>query len=324
MLPTVSKTLIVAALAGLSLAYLTSGGGVTAFQVRQLDETSVQCKLPAGWSIPGHGLIDASALLDRVVVNSAVLLGERHDQAAHHRWQLDTLRALHQRRPELVLALEMFPRRVQPSLDAWVRGELSEEEFLQQSDWDNVWRFDAELYMDIFRFARTHRIPMRAVNVEADFTRTVSRSGFDATAESMREGVSRPATPRPEYEQWLERIYSMHPPSTRSRDANTARRALAHFIEAQLVWDRSMAQGIGEAIRAHPEALVVGLIGSGHLVHGYGVPHQLDDLGIGEHATLLPWDANHDCTELVTGLADAVFNTDDDTGATPAPAKPVI
>lgn len=323
-MPTVSGILIVAALAGLSLATLTSGVGVTALQLRQIDEASVRCSLPAGWSIPGHGLIDASALLDRVAVNAAVLLGERHDQAAHHHWQLDTLRALHQRRPELVLALEMFPRRVQPILDAWVRGELSESEFLRQSDWDNVWRFDADLYMEIFRFARTHRMPMRAVNVDPGFTRTVSQSGFDATAESMREGVSRPAAPRPEYEQWLERIYSMHPQPAHAKDADKARRALVHFIEAQLVWDRSMAEGIGDALSDHPGALVVGLIGSGHLVHGYGVPHQLDDLGIGEHATLLPWDANHDCTELVSGLADAVFNTDDATAHPPAPVKPVI
>lgn len=323
MLPTVSRTFIIAALAALALAYLTSGGRVTASQPQQIDEASMRCSLPAGWSIPGHGLIDASTLLDRVAANAAVLLGERHDQAGHHHWQLDTLRALHQRRPDLVLALEMFPRRVQSSLDAWVAGELSEEEFLRQSDWDNVWRFDANLYIEIFRFARTHRIPMRAVNVDAGFTRTVSQSGFDATAESMREGVSRPATPSPEYEQWLERIYNMHPRPSQDDDPQSARRALANFIEAQLVWDRSMAQGIGEALSEHPGALVIALIGSGHLIHGYGVPHQLDDLGIGKHATLLPWDANHDCTELVTGLADAVFNTDD-TRPPPAPGKPLI
>lgn len=322
MVSRVPKTFVVAAIAGLSLTYLANGAGLTTL-LQPLDAHFTRCDAPTGWSVPGHGLIEASTLLDQVAGNAAVLLGERHDQAAHHYWQLETLRALHERRPELVLALEMFPRRVQPVLDAWVRGELSEDEFLQQSDWDTVWRFDPELYMDIFRFAREHGIPMRAVNVDSGFTRSVSQAGFDATAESLREGVSRPAAPHPQYKQWLEGIYSLHPHPAHTDDDEAARQALANFIDAQLVWDRSMAQGISDALKEHPGALVVGLIGSGHLIHGYGVPHQLDDLGIGEHATLLPWDETHDCAELVAGLADAVFNTDQFQSAL-QPGKPVI
>jgi hypothetical protein len=98
--------------------------------------------VPVGaWAIPSaRGPLPASAreVLQQAVQRSVVLLGELHDRAEHHRWQLQTLAMLHVLRAELVLGFEMFPRRVQPVLDRWVAGELSEADFLQQSDWDRV------------------------------------------------------------------------------------------------------------------------------------------------------------------------------------------
>jgi len=48
-------------------------------------------------------------------------------------------------------------------------------------------------------------------------------------------------------------------------------------------------------------------MGSGHTVHGFGVLHQLNDLGVTDVMSLLPWDTNKSCTQLVTGVANAVF-----------------
>lgn len=295
--------------AGLAVSLIVAaavGFGVARYNSAVVETAANDCAVSRGWSIPGGGSIDGDVLLDGVAQRTVVLLGERHDSAAHHQWQLDTLRALHLRRPSLVLGLEMFPRRVQPALDAWVRGELDETAFLEQSDWANVWRFDPGLYMDIFRYARDHGIPMRALNVEAAFTRSVGRAGFDATPVDQREGVTRPAEASKRYTRWLGQVFRTHrPPGTRS-DGGT----LVHFIDAQLVWDRAMAQGIHDAIVEHPDALVVGLIGSGHLRHSDGVAHQLQDLGMSDHVTLLPWDRQSDCRDLVAGVAHAIFGVD--------------
>lgn len=316
-----ARVLIMLAAAAILMSCLATDPDAGVFSSGDERDAALNCTLPVGWSVPGGAMLDEAVFLDRIAQGSAVLLGERHDQLSHHRWQLDTLRALHQRRPDIVLGLEMFPRRVQGVLDAWSRGELSEEAFLERSGWAEVWQFDPELYMDIFRYARDQRIPMRALNVESSFTRSVSRSGFDATPVSQREGVTRPAEPSAEYAQWLGQIYDMHMPSRHQGRSTGAGEGLKFFIEAQLVWDRSMAQGILEALTEQPEALVVGLIGSGHLQYGHGVPRQLDDLGIGTHATLLPWDSNHGCAQLVAGLADAVYNLEN---PLPRPAAPVI
>jgi uncharacterized iron-regulated protein len=287
------------------------GLGAVSFNAKDALQTPSSCNLPVGWSVPGGEQVEERVVLSTVAQASVVLLGERHDDADHHRWQRETLQALHQRRPEIIIGLEMFPRRVQPALDAWVRGELDEEAFLRESDWDNVWRFDADLYMDIFRYAREHRLPMRALNVEAEFTSAVGRAGYDAIAPSDREGITKPAEASSSYARWLGRIFRMHHFGMQRHAPGGEPRVLNNFIEAQLVWDRAMAQGIRDALAEHPGALVVGLMGSGHLLHGYGVPHQLNDLGVNDHATLLPWDARSDCRELAPGLAHAIYNLND-------------
>jgi uncharacterized iron-regulated protein len=263
-----------------------------------------QCPAHAGWQVPDGDALEATTLFDRLSQDQVVLLGERHDSAPHHRWQLDTLQALFARRPALVVGLEMFPRRVQPVLDAWVRGELSEDEFLRRTDWNNAWRFDAALYLEIFRFARDRHIPMQALNVDGALVRAVRRNGFAGVPEGQREGISAPAPASAGYIAWLGGIFSQHAHgfAVKADDARVAR-----FVETQLLWDRAMAQGLQQALAQHPGALVVGLMGSGHLVHGYGVPHQLANLGVRRQATLLPWDRDTDCGELVTGVADAIY-----------------
>lgn len=306
--------------AGLAVSLIVAaalGVGIARFNTADIGDAPNDCGVSSGWSIPGGQSIDGEILLDGIAQRSVVLLGERHEDAAHHRWQLETLRALHRRRPSLVLGLEMFPRRVQPALDAWVRGELGESEFLEKSDWSTVWRFDPDLYMDIFRYARDHGVPMRALNVDTALTRSVGRAGFDATRVDQREGVTRPADPNTRYTHWLGHVFREHRPPGGPSDRGT----LGHFIEAQLVWDRAMAQGIRDAIAEHPGALVVSLIGSGHLRHGDGVAHQLDDLGLSDHATLLPWDHRMDCRHLVAGVAHAIYGFENAPGSQDGPGS---
>ena len=56
---------------------------------------AAQCVPPGRWIAPGKGELDAGSVLARASAQSVLLLGETHDVAAHHDWQLDTLRALH-------------------------------------------------------------------------------------------------------------------------------------------------------------------------------------------------------------------------------------
>lgn len=279
---------------------------------------------PAGaWVLPGTGPIAAPELFARAAAAQVVLLGESHDDADHHRWELQTVAALAALHPKLVLGFEMFPRRGQPALDRWVAGKLSEAEFLKASDWSQVWGYDAAFYLPLFEFARLNGVPMVALNVEHSFTRAVGTKGFAAVPPDQREGVSEPAAASPAYLTRLFEAYAQHPEKKSSPPARTDLE-FRRFVQAQLVWDRAMAQALAAAAARNPDALVVGVMGRQHIAHGDGVPHQLDSLGIKRVVSLLPWDADGDCSRLSAGLATAVFGLPPEPPASAAAAPPLL
>jgi len=258
------------------------------------------CVAPGVWADGTGQTVEPAPLLRRAADQPVILLGEQHDKADHHRWQLHTLAGLHALNPDLAIGLEMLPRRVQPVLDRWVAGELDEATFLAESDWRTLWGFDPGFYTPILHFARLHRLPVVALNVERALIARTARDGWDAVPNSAREGVGTPAPPTDAYRDGLMESLAAHdrpdaPPEAAWR-----------FIEAQTVWDRAMAERIAETRRATGRA-VVAILGEGHVDHRNGVPHQLADLGLPDAAVLLPWDADRPCEDLDGRIADAVF-----------------
>jgi uncharacterized iron-regulated protein len=279
---------------------------------------------PVGeWSLPGGGRIAAPEILGRAAHAQVALLGESHDNADHHRWELQTVAALAVLRPKLVLGFEMFPRRVQGALDRWVAGELTEEEFLKDSDWSRVWGYDPAFYLPLFQFARLNRVPMVALNVERDFVRMVGSNGLAAVPPEKREGVSAPVAASAAYLDRLFASYTQHPDKQDTAPARTDP-AFHNFVEAQLIWDRAMAQALADAAARAPDALIVGVMGSQHIAHGDGVPHQLQGLGIRNVASLLPWDRDADCSQYSAGLATAVFGMPAALAAPPPPRLGIL
>lgn len=258
------------------------------------------CVPPGRWADPASLRFVADSLAG-AWQRRVTLLGEQHDSAADHAWQLETISRLYTADPSLVLGFEMFPRSGQLVLDRWVRGELSEDAFLTQSDWHHFWGFPPALYMPIFRFARDHRIPMRALNVSHALVHRTSQSGWAAIPPREREGVGTPASPSADYRKSLQDVMNGHggPSITPAR--------LAHFVDAQLLWDRAMAEGIVAARTAYAGRPVVALMGAGHVEDRHGVPHQLDALGLKGALVLIPVDEA--CTPPGQGYADAIYVT---------------
>ncbi|HUX23331.1 MAG TPA: ChaN family lipoprotein [Burkholderiales bacterium] len=281
------------------------------------------CVPAAAWTVPGSGPIATTQILALAAATRVTLLGEHHDDPDHHRWELQTVAALAALHPKLVLGFEMFPRRVQPVLDRWVAGELSESAFLKASDWSTVWGYDAAFYLPLFQFARINRIPMLALNVDQSFTHTVATKGLAAVPQDQREGVSDPAPASEAYLARLFKAYSQHPDEKNAKPARSDP-AFQRFVQAQLVWDRAMAQALADAAAHNPDALIVGIMGSQHVAHGDGVPHQLDSLGIKRMVSLLPWDADADCSDLTADLASAVFGLPAEQPGPAAPPPPLL
>lgn len=286
------------------------------------------CVSPERWLDPAtRTTLAGPDLIARLSRRPIVLLGEVHDWAPHHRWQLHTIAALHGREPNMVLAFEAFPRGVQPALDRWVEGAVDGRRFLAESRWGEVWGFDPELYMGLFRFARMHRIPMLAMNVERALVARVGRDGWEAVPEAERQGVTTPRPADPAYVESLAGAFNQHQKRPVDTPFDRAGPEFRRFVAAQQTWDRAMAQSLAAARRAGGDPLVVGVVGSGHLEYGYGIPHQLADLGIGDAAVLLPWEPGQSCADLKAdsgaAVADAVFGFATEVAAE-APWRPLL
>lgn len=290
-----------------------AGAAISGFFLSTARAQDAMCLTPATWHMlerEAPRAVPARELLQQMAARDVVLLGERHEDAAHHQWQLQTLAALHVLRPDMVVGFESFPRRVQPVLDRWIAGELSVQQFLAQTEWTKVWNFAPDLYLPLFQFARLNRIPMVALNVERTLTQAVGARGWDAVPAGKKEGISRPAPASEAYRDVLYDAFRQHARDTQDTTAaNRDAEAFRYFVEAQLVWDRAMAEALAARISGNDAArpLAVGIMGSGHVRGGHGVPHQLRDLGVRNVGVLLPADASHDCSAFGHGVADAVF-----------------
>lgn len=291
------------------------------------------CVRVGTWLEPETGdVLAIDGLMASLASRSVVLLGERHTAAEHHRWQAAMLAALQAHRPALAIGFEMFPRSVQPALDAWSGGALGTEAFLRQSRWREVWGFDENHYLPLLHFARANRLPTLALNVERALVARVGREGWAAVPAAEREGLTDPAAATADYRQSLARIYAethrenggadAADKATPDLEAVMAEPGFQNFVAAQLTWDRAMAEAIAAARTRDPSRLVIGIMGRGHIEHRWGVPHQLADLGVTDVAVLLPMTAAAACAGLAPDLADAVFIIDDADDAQPPPDRP--
>ena len=286
----------------------------------------------AQWLDPANGdVLQVDEVFERLAGSRIVLLGEAHTTVAHHRWQLYMLSALHSRQANLIVGFEMLPRRVQASLDDWSAGKLTEEEFLEQSQWQKVWGYDADLYLPLLHFARLNRLSTVALNIDRKLVSQVSQQGWQALDEAQRMGLSDPAPASDAYRDSLAELFaykqllsdvsegedSVEP----DLDEILRSDAFSNFVEAQLTWDRAMAEALAAAHRRDPKAIVVGIVGRGHLEYGYGIPHQLADMGLDDVDVLLPLDSTATCDPLPADLASVVFVVDAES-ETPVPPRP--
>ncbi len=309
-------------------------------------QAEAACAEPGQWLDARAGSrLTMNSMADAVAGKAFVLLGETHDNAEHHRWQLHTLAALHGRAQKLVLGFEMFPRNAQTHLDRWVHGDLSEKAFLKAVKWNRTWGFDPDLYMPLFHYARMHRIPMVALNVDRQFISRVGAEGWDAIPADQRLGLTDPADASPDYLRSLAEVYAAKlklseatgpssghesqaagnaapTPSAPSIDDVLALPKFKRFVGAQLTWDRAMAEALSTARKQNPAARIVGIMGSGHVSYFHGVPHQLNDLGHRDVAVMIPVKTSAACTLVGVGYADALFTVEQREQLEPKPGRP--
>ncbi len=269
-------------------------------------QAAEQCIPDEKWLIPNSGeTLTTEKFLPKIYNENMILLGEHHENAEHHKWQLALLKSLYKNNPRLVIGLEMFPRRMQPLLDQWISKKINQDEFIKKSEWDDIWSFDFDYYLPLLSFARDKQIPLVAINVDRALLKMTGKHGWDNIPKQHRLGISDPAKPAKAYVKQLAVSFSGH----YSDPSRITKTAFLRFVQQQLLWDRAMAEALASAKQANPHKQIVGIVGSWHIINGHGIPHQLRSLGVDKTLTLVPWSEHLKCDGINPLFADAIFGT---------------
>ncbi|NBC15922.1 MAG: hypothetical protein GVY18_01260 [Bacteroidetes bacterium] len=126
---------------------------------------------------------DLAAIVAAMDTVQVVFIGEQHDDPIAHDLQATLLMeayatARQQDRP-VALSLEMFERDVQPILDEYLAGLITEQHFRDDArPWQN---YETD-YRPLVEFAKAHELPVLAANAPRRYVNRVSRLGPDALA----------------------------------------------------------------------------------------------------------------------------------------------
>jgi uncharacterized iron-regulated protein len=196
-----------------------------------------------------------------------ILVGETHTRWDHHLVQLEILKLLYQKSAKLAIGVEWFQQPYQKHLDAYVAGEMSEQEMLQLTAYFERWRYDYRLYRPIMQYAREHNIPVIALNASRELSTALSKSGFDDLSAELKGQLPESYDwSDKEYEKRLRSVFDLHPDYPGEFE---------DFLRGQLTWDESMAESAAHYLDENPETRLLILAGSGHIAYGSGIPNRI-------------------------------------------------
>ncbi len=209
-----------------------------------------------------------ATFIQQIASKDVILVGEIHDRYDHHLTQCAILKSLHERNPKLAIGVEWFQQSFQPVIDDYLAGRIDEATFLTRSDYYERWRYDYRMLRPIMQYAKANHIPVIALNTPTELTKKISKGGLAALTPTERAQLPQMIAPANEaYRSRLKQIFAQHMGGDKAK--------LENFLTVQRVWDATMAHNISRFLQQNAGWQVAAFTGSGHIIHGNGIPQDL-------------------------------------------------
>lgn len=235
--------------------------------------------------------ITPEELVDRLRDTKILLLGESHTSAEFHRVQAQVLAALQRAGRPVIVGLEMFPYTQQPALDEWRTGTLSEQAFVDRAAWYQHWGYNWGYYRDIFVFARDHRLRMAALNAPRAVVSAVRKKGFkNLTPEEAAHIPADIDLDSADHLTLFKSYFASESGDGATHTSGMSDDAWKAMLGAQATWDATMGHHALQAFREanDPAAIVIVLVGSGHVAYDLGIKRQLARWFDGRVTSIVP------------------------------------
>lgn len=244
-----------------------------------------------------------------------LLVGESHTSTESHRVQQSALEALVAAGRKVLIGLEMFPAGASLDLGPWRRGEETETAFRERIGWFEHWGFHWGYYRELFGFAKEHDLPLVGLNAPRAAVTAVRSKGFAGLSAEDRVGLpARIDTTSEDHRTLLRAFFGGDDPTHSVSDEMFGR-----MVESQTTWDGTMAHhALATLAAAPPDAILVVLVGSGHVIYDLGIARQARGYGFsGKIASLVPVpvvdDAGEPVATLSASYADFVWGVEAET-----------
>lgn len=210
-----------------------------------------------------------------VTPGTIVIVSENHGYKPHHNNQLRVLQALDGApHAKVSVGMEFFSWKKQPYVDQYVRGEVSEDEFLKLVEWGGD---DFSNYRDQVLFPRDHNGETLALNAPRQLTARIAEVGLAGLTPRERTDLPPGLTlGRAEYFERFTEVMKDHVPAD----------ALSRYFEAQSVWDDTMAWVAMSHMVVNPDQILVIIVGDFHASYGGGLPDRLRARGAKKVVTI--------------------------------------
>lgn len=234
-----------------------------------------------------------------------VFLGENHATTDHQQMEAEVIAALVGAGRKVVVGMEMYQRPKQSWLDQWSANSISENDFLDKSDWKGQWGFDFAFYRPVFQVVRDNGVPLIGLNVPRTWVRAVGQKGFAGLPDEAKPEL--PANMdlgnKNHRAMWDAMLGGSGHPMTGP--------SVENMYAAQVLWDESMADTAVKYLNgssADSNTVFVVIAGSGHVMYKQGINWRIAKRKAGDGVTVIMVQSDGPAT-VSRGIGDFVYVT---------------
>jgi uncharacterized iron-regulated protein len=210
--------------------------------------------------------VSAKSFLAVVSRGQVVEVGENHDQPKDHMAQLEALKAMYATHSSrIVVGFEMLDVMLQPVLDDYAAGNITDKEFLAKTDWKHEWGFDFGMYKPIFDFIRAKKLKALALNLPHQVVGDIARLGLDAlpAADKAYLPADMKVTTNERYINFVKESF----------DSSMAGMfKFENYLAAMSAWNETMGAGMAAFLNTNQGYAGLVVAGSGHVIFNAGIP----------------------------------------------------